>query len=136
MKAAETLTAWTPFVCCWNRPEAAPLTSRPGGPSPQVQSGQGDTRHRQWRLLFISRCAEAAPHLASTDQPRAGCQRNAAPQIGFRQLIVVRLNSGCDGQSRSCHIRDDGQIDLVWIVAGPRRTARVTSEASTRRSPS
>jgi hypothetical protein len=56
-------------------------------------------------LLFLDGCAEAAPHLASTNQPRAGCHKNAARQIGFRHFIVLGSCNCRSGQLQSCHSR-------------------------------
>jgi len=71
---------------------------------------------------------------------------DAIRSIGVAQRHRVRVADGRHGVSlishdklpreRKASLPGRRAIDLVAIVAGPGRTARVTSEASSRRSPS
>ena len=112
---------------------------------------EAERQHNAERLAGLAddqrRLADAATRFAQQTQgpteaarvpPLAAEKSRVAAPCRNPPAVEIGIETTCDPSttSKASPCRDDGQIDLVAIVAGPGRTARVTPEASSRRSPS
>jgi hypothetical protein len=76
----------------------------------------------------------APPHLASTNQPRAGWHHNAVPCVRLRNNFVVAMNDGWSGQPRCCHFPGMLRTSCAahWTGDHPPAFIEITSQSTTR----